>query len=261
MLLFFFFFFFFSFFLYYYYIIISDKKWFVCVASSFLLRSGFGYRAFRSNTYSWTAARAAGHRVQRESYAAYRHGRGSTPSKCRVTYKRRAERCKRNSKVWWDEWFKERGERVDLWYFWRRAVGAVSSAFQAYFIRRNENMMMDEDPSEAIEEMKVSAHNASKISIKRGRHVQNLCPRLECVKCPLQFSYSLPRQWSRRPQTYLSCGYCFWDSIKVQLVAPTAVELFNKMMNIEDNLTRRASWPPVYTLCAKHSNWVNARRC
>ena len=103
-------------------------------------------------------------------------------------------------------------------------------------------MMMDEDPSEAIEEIEsfYCPQCLENYPSSEAAMYKNLCPRLECVKCPLCFAVLNPIvshvSGHEGPQTYLSCGYCFWDSIKVQLVAPTAVELFNKIMNIEDNL-------------------------
>ena len=109
------------------------------------------------------------------------------------------------------------------------------------FYSQKRNMIIDEDPSEAIEEIEsfYCPQCLENYPSSEAAMYKNLCPRLECVKCPLCSAVLNPIvshvSGHEGPQTYLSCGYCFWDSIGVQLVAPTAVELFNKIMNIEDN--------------------------
>ena len=104
------------------------------------------------------------------------------------------------------------------------------------------NMLLTDHPSNAIEEIEsfycpqcLENYPSSEAAMYKNR-----CPRVECLKCPF-CSTVLTTIVSHLngydgPQTYLSCGYCYWDSVQIDLVAKNGAELFNHMMEIEDTV-------------------------
>lgn len=110
------------------------------------------------------------------------------------------------------------------------------------FYSPKRNMLLSDHPSFVREEIEsfycpqcLENYPSSEASMYKNR-----CPRLECLKCPyctsvLTTIVSHLNGYSG-PQTYLSCGYCFWDSVHIPLVAKTGAELFNNIMELEDTL-------------------------
>ncbi len=110
------------------------------------------------------------------------------------------------------------------------------------FYSPKRNMLMTDHPSYVREEIEsfycpqcLENYPSSEASTYKSR-----CPRVECLKCPycttVLTTIVSHLNGYEGPQTYLSCGYCFWDSVHINLVAKTGAELFNKIMEIEDTM-------------------------